>query len=563
MTLPRKPGDGTYDLDHIFGNSVVVAPERLGVVVGGSLSKGLTIKLDADQPIEDLAVGRYVVVEGDRKRFFCMITDVALDNTNPEIQSNPPDISDPFLRAVYTGTTAYGKVHMQPMLTIENDDLAQPKPVKTIPGHFMTVRNATVEDVNAVFGSEDADHFYIGEPLELETTQINLRLSRMVERSVGVFGKSGTGKSFLTRLLLAGVIVRDKASALIFDMHNDYGRAVKDESGTRARGLKDLLNDKIRIVSLDPESSRKRGSPPDLEMRLSFQDIEPEDLEMLRETMNLSDAMIDAAHTLRKRWGRRWVETLINAGADEFDEIEANTPTRAGTLAALQRRLQRFERWSFLTPDESTDIVDQIMHMLDKYSVVLEFGRFGNSLEAYILVANYLTRRIHEKYVDKMERALGEKINEPRQLMIVIEEAHKFLDPRIASQTIFGTIAREMRKYNVTLLIVDQRPSAIDEEVMSQIGTRVTALLDNEKDINAVLTGISGAASLREVLARLDTRQQAIIIGHAVPMPVVVKTRTYDEEFYQAIMNDSYSGKPVMNEPRSRIGRNGESRRIR
>ena len=96
-----------------------------------------------------------------------------------------------------------------------------------------------------------------------------------------------------------------------------------------------------------------------------------------------------------------------------------------------------------------------------------------------------------------------------------------------------------MRKYNVTLLIVDQRPSGIDEEVMSQIGTRVTALLDNERDINAVLTGINGAQGLREVLARLDTKQQAIIMGHAVPMPVVVKTRRYDEDFYAAIMHDT------------------------
>lgn len=73
---------------------------------------------------------------------------------------------------------------------------------------------------------------------------------------------------------------------------------------------------------------------------------------------------------------------------------------------------------------------------------------------------------------------------------------------------------------------------------MSQIGTRVTALLDNERDINAVLNGINGAQGLREVLARLDTKQQAIIMGHAVPMPVVVKTRTYDEDFYAAITRD-------------------------
>jgi len=83
--------------------------------------------------------------------------------------------------------------------------------------------------------------------------------------------------------------------------------------------------------------------------------------------------------------------------------------------------------------------------------------------------------------------------------------------------------------------VVDQRPSAIDEEVMSQIGTRVTALLDNDRDIAAVLMGVNGSQGLREVLARLDTKQQAIVLGHAVPMPVVIKTRAYDEAFYQSM----------------------------
>jgi hypothetical protein len=46
---------------------------------------------------------------------------------------------------------------------------------------------------------------------------------------------------------------------------------------------------------------------------------------------------------------------------------------------------------------------------------------------------------------------------------------------------------------------------------------------------------VSGAGQLREVLARLDTQQQALILGHAVPMPVVVKTRDYGPELYAAV----------------------------
>jgi DNA helicase HerA-like ATPase len=210
-----------------------------------------------------------------------------------------------------------------------------------------------------------------------------------------------------------------------------------------------------------------------------------------------------------------------------------------GTLGAIQRKLGLFRRFGFLQERAPEDPVQQILDYLDRgVNVILEFGRYGNSLEAYLLVANYITRRIHAHYVNRKEAAQGGQGEEPRPLIIAIEEAHKFLDPVVARHTIFGTIARELRKYNVTLLIVDQRPSGIDPEVMSQIGTRVTCLLDDEADIRAVFSGISGGAALREVLARLDTRQQALIMGHAVPMPVVVKTRTYGTpEFYAAMQS--------------------------
>ena len=519
---------------------------KLGVVVGGSLSKGLSVKLERATIIEDLAVGRYVVVRGmQNKRFFCMITDIQLDVINPTMMSHPPDINEPFMRDVYAGTSAFGTVHIAPMLMI--DSVAnEPRPVKTIPSHFTPVEIATVKDVNDVFGHEDETHFNVGTPLELEQTQINLDLKRLVERSVGVFGKSGTGKSFLTRILLAGTIQRKMAVNLIFDMHNDYGWEVTDERGPKAKGLKQLFPSRVAILTLDEESSRRRQAKYDFVVTLGYDEIEPQDIEMLKGTLDLSDTMVDTAYTLAKRLGEDWIRKFLTMEGEEMDAFLENATISSASATALHRRLSRFERWHFLKKDGAEgDSVRKIIDMIEQgVSVVLEFGRYGNNLAAYILVANYLTRRIHTYYVEQVERALGDKSLEPPQLLITIEEAHKFLDPAIARNTIFGIIARELRKYNVTLLIVDQRPSGIDDEVMSQIGTRVTALLDNERDINAVLTGISGAGSLREVLARLDTKQQAIIMGHAVPMPVVVKTRLYDEEFYASVgyVNDGDLG---------------------
>ncbi len=534
-------------LDDWFG---VRAP-RLGVVTEGSLGRGLDVKLDPMVDIEELAVGRYVVVHGRHRRFLCMVTDIGLANTNPRISQTPPDTQNPYLMDVYAGTMAYGTAHITPMLVIAQET-GSPEPVRTVPPHFADVMTATAEDINMVFGEEDESHFYIGEPLELEETQVNVDLVRLTERSVGVFGKSGTGKSYLTRILLAGILARGTAVNLVFDMHNDYGWAIINEQGQQDKGLKQLFGDRVVIFSLDPESSRRRQAKLDYTVTIGYNDIDPEDLAMLKQTMDLSDTMLDAAYSLRRMWGPGWIHSLLTAQPEAIEELLLTTPINGPALTALIRRLQRFQRFGFLRPQAEGDAVQEILNYLDRgISVILEFGRYGNALEAYILVANYITRRIHSRYMHRVEESLGDEARMPKPLLITIEEAHKFLDPAIARQTIFGTIAREMRKFRVTLLIVDQRPSGIDEEVMSQVGTRVTALLDNDRDINAALMGISGAQGLREVLARLDTRQQAIVMGHAVPMPVVIRSRPYDEAFYKAM------GEPIRGKSTRRRG--GES----
>jgi DNA helicase HerA-like ATPase len=511
----------------------------LGIVVGGSLSTGLDIKIDSRLSIEKLAVGRYVVIEGrSGRRFFGLITDIALGSTNPDLARRPPDTQDVFIAEIYNGEVAFGVMHVSPMLVIDQSG-AEPRPIKTIPSHFSPVIEASAQDVANVFGEEDESHFFVGTPLEMEDVQVNLDLNRFVERSSGVFGKSGTGKSFVTRTLLAGIIKSSIASALIFDMHNDYGWMIKDESGREFKGLRQLFTDgSVSVVTLDEETSRARGSKIDRILKIGYEQIEPEDVEMLSGLLGLSDVQIGALYYLRRRLGRRWIAKLLeeDESTEELQDLLQDGRIIAGTLGAIQRKFEFFRRMDFLVPEQGDDALDDIFNRLRMgISVVLEFGRYGDTLAAYVLVANYLTRRIHSRYVRMKNQAAGGKADEPRPLVIVIEEAHKFLDPSIAGYTIFGNIARELRKYNVTLLIVDQRPSGIDDEVMSQIGTRVTCLLDNEADIRAVFSGVSGAGALREVLARLDTRQQALILGHAVPMPVVVRTRDYDEGFYAAI----------------------------
>ncbi|HEY9656862.1 MAG TPA: HAS-barrel domain-containing protein, partial [Allocoleopsis sp.] len=92
------------------------APIPLGSVIQGSLSQGLEVRLHADVSVEDMRVGKFVVVQGRRSRFFCMMTDVTLGTSSTRILANPPDPDNLFLQEVLAGSGTYGTINLTPML---------------------------------------------------------------------------------------------------------------------------------------------------------------------------------------------------------------------------------------------------------------------------------------------------------------------------------------------------------------------------------------------------------------------------------------------------------------
>jgi DNA helicase HerA-like ATPase len=550
--------------------------QPLGIVVQGSLSDGLEVRLNGEISVEDMRVGKFLVVHGQHTRFFCILTDVTLGIASPRILMNPPDPENTFLTEILAGTGTFGTINLTPMLmfvpsnpfdliaqrvTSQNSDRVQKTkrkksstyetveeitdfqllPVKTIPSHFSQVFDATERDFRIVFGWEDDPHkrnFAIGQPIDMPVP-ICLDLDRFVERSNGVFGKSGTGKSFLTRLLLSGIIRKQAAVNLIFDMHSEYGweAATEGKRFSTVKGLRQLFPAQVQIYTLDPDSTKRRGVRDAQELYVSYDQIDVEDLMLIRDELNLSEASLENAIILRNEFGKNWISRLLAMTNSEIQEFCEQKMGSKSSIMALQRKLTRLNDLKYLRPTCPENYIKRILDAIAAGKhIVIEFGSQSNLL-SYMLATNIITRRIHHSYVQQAERFLQTKniSDRPQQLTITIEEAHRFLAPNTARQTIFGTIAREMRKYFVTLLIVDQRPSGIDNEVMSQIGTRITALLNDEKDIDAIFTGVAGSGNLRTILSKLDSKQQALVLGHAVPMPVVVQTRPYDETFYREI----------------------------
>ena len=522
------------------------APHRIGVVVGGSLTHGLDVRLDGvdGASLEDVAVGSFVTILGRRRKYFAVVTDLELRAATDAVRHFPPGgaadagVGD-FMAEVMSGTLAYGQLSAMPSMTAPLDSASgniTAEQAKSIPEHFAPVFAASQADIDGIFQAQGSGAFALGSPQGMESASIRLDLANLVARSVGVFGASGSGKTFLARMLLAGLVRDADAVSLVFDMESEYGWQGQDnDRRQQVKGLKQLFPSRVVTFTLDEESSRRRGVAPDGVVRIGYDEIEPADIEVLRDLLNLSEVAAATAWNLERHYGRgAWLKAFLGLNSADVADLADTLGVNLAAFQTLHRRLSAWQRFGFLADQgQGSATAGGIIEHLERGNhVVLEFGQYGRNTAAYVLVSNLLTRRIHEAWVRRKELADGGQGAEPRPLVIFIEEAHKFLTPGIASQTSFGAIARELRKYNVTLMIVDQRPSGIDSEVMSQLGTRLSCALNDDRDMNAVLMGARDASQLRGVLARLDSKQQALVFGHAVPMPVVVRPRDYDQSFY-------------------------------
>ncbi len=548
--------------------------DPIGYLVGGGLKENLRVRLTI--PPQEVQEGAFVILESGEWLFYGLVTDFQLGATDPRFADEQSETRlPPGIARLLHGQTLFTNLEVLPALMLERGpdpespayprwqeeiDLGlrqtpRPLPVKTVPPHHAQVRLAGPGDIAEIFGkTTQPGNFIVGYTREQEHP-VCLDLDKFVQRSSGVFGATGTGKSFLTRLLLAGLIHHNRAALLVLDMHNEYGfEDTASDTGQRVPGLRDKFPGRVRVVGLG-QGAQIRGRTPDFNLEIAMQDIQPQDIELLTRELNLKETTPTTLEALVATFGgQRWFTEFreMKTGAMIEDENGRKFPApgsvaawanSAGvnTMAAegLHSKLGRVFHLPYVVEKPAADSIGEIIKALEAgQHIVLSFGSHESDLD-YLLVSNLLTRKIREAWEQRTNTFRTSGKDEPRPLVIVLEEAHKLLNREMAAQTTFSTIAREMRKYYVTLLIVDQRPSQIYDEVMSQLGTRVSGWLGDEDDIRAVLSGLAGREALRGMLARLQPKEEVLLLGWGVPMPLPVRSRRYDERFWEELL-----GKP-------------------
>ncbi|MBN8583357.1 MAG: DUF87 domain-containing protein, partial [Anaerolineae bacterium] len=281
---------------------------QIGYLVGGGLKENFRVRLTVSP--QEMQEGAFVVIQSGLWNYYGIVTDINLGATDPRFADEQTEVRFPaHIAKALHGQTLYANLEVLPNLMLEvGPELGTPEykdwqgkidaglkdaprilPVKNIPPHHAVVSLANEGDIAEIFGDPNKEsNFVIGYTRE-QNHPVCIDLDKFVQRSSGVFGATGTGKSFLTRLVLAGLMKHNQAAVLVLDMHNEYGfDDVASDTKKAVKGLKTLFKSGVRCVGLGAGSTI-RGNQVDFNLEISTGDISTSDIETLSRELNLRE----------------------------------------------------------------------------------------------------------------------------------------------------------------------------------------------------------------------------------------------------------------------------------
>jgi len=469
---------------------------KIGSVVSASVLKGIDTKLELENP-EELKVGWPVIVEGKKYDFYCIIKDIYNPPANIVERIAGSGIHDTVPLSEHNPNTVFSKASLKAIQLIDkNGGLLEPE---TIPSYLSPVRTAKKEDVNKIYTKNEYT-MNVGTLRGVPEFEISIDYKKLTEKPFAIFGRTGMGKSILCKIVCNSILAKAAASVFIFDMQSEYGTFSKSDN---TPGLKFFFPEKVEMFTLD--SSNREAKP----FIIDSKNIRPEDI--IVAFQDISPPMIDALYIINKERKNDLISGIKNATLEKYPTAHPSA------LQALQRRIMRLDRFSFIM--EGNDTFNQLIALIKNgKSIVLDFGKYGRDAMAYLFLANIIARRLYREYSE----------NDYPRLVLFLEEAHKFLAPEIAGYTIFDRLARETRKFNLILALIDQRPSRIDEEVGSQLANRLILSMKEPSDIESALAGVSDKSVWKDIVATIPART-LLLLGDAIRVPTVVDIMDYNK----------------------------------
>ncbi|MGO7212550.1 ATP-binding protein [Rhizobium ruizarguesonis] len=387
-------------------------------------------------------------------------------------------------------------------------------------------------DLMRIYDAGEGTTAVIGKLTQDESIDAAIHIPTMLSKHFAVVGSTGVGKSTAVSLLLHKAIAADpKLRVLILDPHNEFAAAFPEHAVTIDTDTLDLPFWLMRLEEFAEVVFR--GRPP-----------VPEELDMLR------DILPEA-----KRAFRGSDNSLVRR-TTEKSSITADTPVpyrMADLLALIDERIGRLEgrsekpflrslkmrliaaindpRYHFMfsnntISDTITETIAQIFRIPGENRPICTFQLAGIPSEVVNSVASVLCRMAFEVALWS-DGAI--------HMLVVCEEAHRYIpsDPSLGfvpTRQAIARIAKEGRKYGVSLGIITQRPGELDQTILSQCSTLFAMRLANDRDQEIIRSAIPNSSISTTSFISSIGNGEAIAFGEAISVPMRMRFSRVDEK---------------------------------
>jgi len=405
-----------------------------------------------------------------------------------------------------------------------------------IPG--CEVHAVTTEDLRSVFAAEDKAHIEVGTVYPTDDIRGALYVDPMLSKHFAVLGSTGTGKSTSVALILHRISqLSPEGHIVMIDPHGEYSAAFK--------GCGELFNvDNLQLpywlmnfeehceVLLTTQGSERQRDGDILAKCLLGARTKGKDLSTL---------------------GKVTVDSPIPYLLTDLNAIIVNEMgklDRAGDTLPFQRLKTKLDelrvdpRYTFmfsgmLVSDSMPGLLAKLFRLPSQGRPISIVDVSGVPSEITSVVVSVLARMV-------FDYAIWSRTEAQRPLLLVCEEAHRYVpkDENADGQAvrkILERIAKEGRKYGVSLGLITQRPSDLAEGVLSQCGTIIAMRLNNERDQACVRAAMpEGARGFLDAIPALRNRE-CIVCGEGVAIPIRVRFDDLEPEKRPASSDPSFA----------------------
>ena len=382
-------------------------------------------------------------------------------------------------------------------------------------------------DLKQVYAADGRMNVEIGTVFPTKDIRGSLYIDAMLGKHFALLGSTGTGKSTSAALILHKICdVAPEGHIVMIDPHGEYSAAFKSNGA-----LFDVNNLALPYWMMNFAEHCE-----------VFVTSKGDEKQMDCDILSRCLLQARAKNRIAESVGKLTVDAPIPYLLSDLTNIiqnEMGKLDKASSSAPFLRLKGKIEemkadpRYNFmfsgmLVGDTMSDFISKIFRLpsMGKPISIIDVSGVPSDITATVVAV--LSRLV-------FDYAIWSRNEPQRPILLVCEEAHRYIpSDRVAGdsavRTILERIAKEGRKYGVSLGLITQRPSDLAEGVLSQCGTIISMRLNNDRDQAFVRAAMpEGARGFLDSIPALRNRE-CIICGEGVSIPIRVALDTLEEE---------------------------------